>query len=241
MSAEITKIFEDVNYEVMDWSVYNFFDKKFPLLIDGRKVPVIFATPERWAQIQRDSFLKDDKGQLILPAISVRRGNTEEEINRWVPLRPETEVRRKIPAMNPDGTQKLWKGQPVYDYYFLPFPRFVNINYTITIWASYFVDINAIQQRYLSEGYDYIFEEGIHKFSGRINSISETSNNEDNTKQERIQKVEYGILLKGYLQDVRKSKQVASVNEVIITTESIENLDGEYRYSNPDDALPVRL
>ena len=64
--------------EDLDKSVFNLFDKQIPLFheLHGsvEKVPVIFATGERFAILRRKKPLVDKNGTLILPLISISRG-----------------------------------------------------------------------------------------------------------------------------------------------------------------------
>ena len=63
--------------EDVDKAVFNLFDKDINFLVehDGNveKVPVIFATGERFALIKKQQPLRDKSGRIILPLISVRR------------------------------------------------------------------------------------------------------------------------------------------------------------------------
>jgi|13_taG_2_1085334.scaffolds.fasta_scaffold03204_2 hypothetical protein len=67
--------------EDVDKSVFNLFDREIPLYytLDGerRKVPVIFATGERFAILRRKQPIIDRKGALILPLISINRTSIE--------------------------------------------------------------------------------------------------------------------------------------------------------------------
>ena len=233
----------NITLETMDWAIFNYFDKKYPLITDARKVAVVFATPERWVQIQRDQYLKDENGQLILPVISIRRGNPEINRNRYVPKRPETNIliRPIIKNENIDGNsnEPLFRNDKIYS---IPYPRFVTMNYTVTIWTSYWLDINEIQQRYLWEGIDHVFDYERFWFTGTIQSISESSNMDDFSKQEKIQKVEYSITLEGYISDNRDIKELQPINETKVDVFVPEiNTSQEYNYSTPPDSLPVKL
>lgn len=69
--------------EDVDRAVFRLFDKDNPMFVtinddEGQflrkhKVPVVFATGERFALKQRDNPIRDKSGALILPIISVRR------------------------------------------------------------------------------------------------------------------------------------------------------------------------
>ena len=64
--------------EDVDRSVFNLFDKQLPLQAKeagegNKKIPVIFATGERFAVLRRKEPLRDKAGALILPLISIMR------------------------------------------------------------------------------------------------------------------------------------------------------------------------
>ena len=43
-----------VNLKQIDTSVVNWFKEKFPLVINSKKVDVVYATSERWARATKD-------------------------------------------------------------------------------------------------------------------------------------------------------------------------------------------
>lgn len=67
--------------EDLDHAVFNLFDKQIPLYYDLhgeiKKVPVIFATGERFALLRRKQPITDRNGALILPLISITRSAIE--------------------------------------------------------------------------------------------------------------------------------------------------------------------
>jgi len=69
--------------EDVDRGVFNLFDKDLPLFYKRKdtmkKVPVIFATGERFALLSRNRPLRDKNDALILPLISVVRTGIEQE------------------------------------------------------------------------------------------------------------------------------------------------------------------
>ena len=67
--------------EDLDLAVFNLFDKQIPLYYDLhgeiKKVPVIFATGERFALLRRKQPITDRNGALILPLVSITRSSLE--------------------------------------------------------------------------------------------------------------------------------------------------------------------
>ena len=53
-----------------------------PSVIDNEesvKVPIMYASPERWKSIQRDGFMRDRKRQILTPVIVYRRTSIEKD------------------------------------------------------------------------------------------------------------------------------------------------------------------
>ena len=70
--------------EDVDRSVFNLFDKQLPLQSKTnsagiKRIPVIFATGERFAVLRRKQPLRDKSGALILPLISIMRKGINQE------------------------------------------------------------------------------------------------------------------------------------------------------------------
>ena len=71
--------------EDVDRSVFNLFDKQLPFQAKNKegakKIPVIFATGERFAVLRRKEALRDKKGALILPLVSIMRTGIEQDVS----------------------------------------------------------------------------------------------------------------------------------------------------------------
>lgn len=74
----------ECNIEDVDRAVFNLFDKSLQFTVEQsneqKKVPVIFATGERFALVKRLKPIRDDNGALILPLISIRRQGIDQTI-----------------------------------------------------------------------------------------------------------------------------------------------------------------
>ena len=42
-----------------------------------QKVPVIYGSPEKWKQIQKDGYYRDSKGKIMMPLITFKRNSIE--------------------------------------------------------------------------------------------------------------------------------------------------------------------
>ncbi len=70
--------------EDVDRAVFNLFENQIPLQYEHRKkqkrIPVIFATGERFAVLRRKKPLKDKNNALILPLVSIMRTGVSQEV-----------------------------------------------------------------------------------------------------------------------------------------------------------------
>jgi len=70
--------------EDVDRALFNLFDKQIPMQYTHKKkskrIPVIFATGERFAVLRRKQPLKDKNNALILPLISIMRTGVTQEV-----------------------------------------------------------------------------------------------------------------------------------------------------------------
>ena len=67
--------------EDLDAAVFDLFNEQIPLFYthhgETKRVPVIFATGERFAILRRKKPITDKSGALILPLVSIARGSIE--------------------------------------------------------------------------------------------------------------------------------------------------------------------
>ena len=216
-----------VRLEDADSSVYNYFDKKISIHVDtdkGRsKVPVIFASGERWKMIRDNKGLRDENGTLILPLVSVRRTMVERTpgfggMAQEVPsITISKRIHEKTGNMqNLVKTRTMFgftekKRDPVIETMTIPYPDFCTLFYEITLWTQYQAQMNEILEKIF---YNYNirdsfvmpleYEEGQPKkgfyFVGfRDGTLPSQSNVEEFTSQERIIKYTYNIKIPTYL------------------------------------------
>jgi hypothetical protein len=74
--------------EDVDRALFNLFNDELPLIYqqknETKRIPIIFATGERFAVLRRKRPLRDNQGALILPLISIMRTGIEQDIGRGV-------------------------------------------------------------------------------------------------------------------------------------------------------------
>jgi hypothetical protein len=71
--------------EDVDSSLFNLFNKEIPFIVGStregtKKVPVIFATGEKWAILKRNEPMRDSTNTLILPLITILRDGISQSL-----------------------------------------------------------------------------------------------------------------------------------------------------------------
>ena len=159
--------------EDVDYAVFNLFNKQIPLFYEinneVKKVPVIFATGERFAILRRRQPITDRTGALILPLISISRGSIENVPSKGISnnqMIPEVITKRIAESntvwrqnQNFEGldnlkhTDKVGTGSlsfkpqiknNIYETIEVPPVKYFGVSYEITIWASFTQQMNKL-------------------------------------------------------------------------------------------------
>tara|TARA_B100001113_G_scaffold328117_1_gene302117 strand:+ start:346 stop:2037 length:1692 start_codon:yes stop_codon:yes gene_type:complete len=191
----------------MDSAIMYYFNEVIkPTVTENKetiKVPVMYASPERWVSIQKLGFMRDKRQQLITPAIVFRRTGMEKNEN--IPT-------NKMDANNPRNfqtfTQKYSQSNrydqfsrtigttPNKELYNVVMPDYVTLNYEFTIWTTYIEQMNKIIERVNYTDNSYWGEPGKMRFRSKIDSFTDAS---EMDAQERIVKTNFSVQLYGYI------------------------------------------
>jgi hypothetical protein len=97
-----------VGLEDVDRAMFSLFDKDLPLVYrqkDGstKKVPVIFATGERFAITRRKQPLRDKNGAIILPLITIQRSGISQEAQKIIEMGDQgtIDIKRRLSDEDP--------------------------------------------------------------------------------------------------------------------------------------------
>ena len=253
----------------MDRSMFNLFDKDIVIQVsvDGtmKKVPVVFASGERFAVSQRNKPIRDKNNALILPIISIHRKKIDHDANvggygSGISSRERGDliIKRRLskkdanyqniinqqkiknqdnvsntgnftltdiapgnqaaqgtttsrrnknnlsktvgnPTLKPD-----LNGDHIYEIITIPYPKFVKITYSITIWTQYVTHVNNIIEtlfaNFPSIGHNYqVTTESGYKFVAYMQTpLSFDDNFTDYATEERLVKLTFDMDLPGY-------------------------------------------
>jgi len=200
--ANISVSIKDVDAAIM----YYFNEVIRPNVSENKevvKVPVMYASPERWVSIQKRGFMRDKRQQLVVPAIIFRRTGIAKNDN--VPI-------SKIDANNPQNfvtfEQKYTQANrydqfskqigitPSRELYNVVVPDYITLSYEFTIWTSLIEQMNKIVERVNYTNGSYWGEPGKMRFKSSIDSFSDAS---EMDAGERIVKTNFSVTMYGYI------------------------------------------
>ena len=191
----------------MDSAIMYYFENVIKPSVEDNgenvKVPIMYASPERWKSIQRDGFMRDKKRQTITPVIVYRRTSIEKD---------ETVPQDKLDANNPHmfyTFQKKFSNTNRYDnfhtqigtlpqreYYNVMLPDYVTLTYDFIIWTSYIEQMNKIVERVVYSDGSYWGDPKKLRFRSNIDTFTDATEVSDT---ERLVRTNFTVTLRGYL------------------------------------------
>ena len=191
----------------MDGAITHYFENVIKPSVEDNgenvKVPIMYASPERWKAIQRDGFMRDKKRQTITPVIVYRRTSIEKDES--LPI-------DKLDANNPHHFytfEKKFSNVNKYDnfstqigllpqreYYNVTMPDYVTITYDFIIWTSYIEQMNKIVERVVYSDGAYWGDPDKMRFRTSVDSFTDATEVSD---AERLVRTNFTVSMRGYL------------------------------------------
>jgi len=217
--------------------------EKFDIQVvdDGNKikVPVHYASPEKWKSIQKDGVLRDYNGKLILPGIVFKRTGSEKDntritFNRYL----RYSVLKKYSTKNRYTPFNVLMGKnvPINEIYNVVMPDHMVFTYQFIIWTEYVEQMNSIVEKINFETEDYWGEEKGFRFRTKIDSFAHTI--ELPVDGDRVVKTEFNLVVNGYLlpdayttmqNEKMTTEKMLSPKKIVMGTEVVGS---EFDFSN---------
>tara|TARA_R110002051_G_scaffold193559_2_gene261935 strand:- start:140 stop:1825 length:1686 start_codon:yes stop_codon:yes gene_type:complete len=191
----------------MDSAILHYFEKVIKPSVEDNgenvKVPVMYASPERWKAIQRDGFMKDKKRQTITPVIAYRRTSIEKDeslpIDKLDANNPHHfyTFEKKFSDVNRYDNFSAQIGLlPQREYYNVTMPDYVTLTYDFIIWTSYIEQMNKIVERVTYSDGAYWGDPDKMKFRTSVESFTDATEVSD---AERLVRTTFTVTMRGYL------------------------------------------
>tara|TARA_R110002050_G_scaffold129829_1_gene251398 strand:+ start:207 stop:1025 length:819 start_codon:yes stop_codon:yes gene_type:complete len=126
-------------------------------------VPVMYANGEKWAQVQAKGYMRDKKGKIMTPLISIRRGSIIERdtlkslgVNNN-PSGNDYVFQNKHSIENQYDRFSIQQGkQRKKEYYLAPVPEFIDVSYELLLWTEYTEQMNSLVEQFMpTNGFAY--------------------------------------------------------------------------------------
>ena len=165
------------------------------------KVPVIYASPERWKSAQKDGFFKDQVGTIIIPLIMIARDtvakNTSivsDKLNGNVFLSFDHSYNKSNRYDNFAAQIGLKPSRKVTQ---VQVPDYVVITYKCKLWTDKVEQMNNLIELFVAAEGTYWGDPNKFKFFVKYDSL--TGVPELNSQEDRKVITEFSIDLNGYL------------------------------------------
>jgi hypothetical protein len=255
-----------IGIQDIDESIMYYFNNVIkPFVIQNNEriaVPIIYGSPERWKSIQKDTYLRDKKGAIMMPIIVFKRDTIDK--NR--------SIANKLDANQPNlytSFQKSYNEKNFYSNFNLlnnrvptkqfianVVPDYVTLTYSCIAQTYYVEQLNKIIEaiNYASDSYWGNPER--FKFRARIDSF--TTVTELQQSQERLVRGTFQLKMYGYIvpdviqKDLSSIKKYNDKSKIIFQMETDSSPeryeanpqitpDGRTRLNPDGEATPINV
>jgi hypothetical protein len=165
------------------------------------KVPIFFGPPERWVSAQRDGYMRDKQGKIILPGMILKRSNSENDsslmfFNRYL----DTPAMKLYSDKNKYTQFNVLTGQnaPVNEVYNVVVPKHMVLSYHCIIWTAYVEQMNQVMQTIATNTQDYWGHRKGFRFRVQVDG-GYAHNVEITAGDERMVRTEFDLTTHGYI------------------------------------------
>ena len=219
----------DIDFAIK-WYVENEIQPQITANRQLLSVPVIFASGEKWDNVRRLGYLRDEKGMLQSPLIMLKRNSMGEkdeqrtlDVNRpqsanYLIHKSKYNSRNRyedelfpIPTNEPQSSEK---------FYIIDIPKYVTIEYDMMLWCDFSSQLNELIDQILPYGRFSWGNEG-NKFPTALGQASfETINTvgEDRLVRATIPLTVQATLLSEQEARISTVKKMYSVKKVVFET-----------------------
>ena len=197
-----------VDLHDIDSTIMNYISNKINLQVmdNGEvvKVPIIYGSPERWAAMKKDGFLRDNQGKILLPAFMMRRSEVVDNkdratFNRYLAYQaivPYSE-KNKYDRFNILNSNILFNSRPTKQIFTVSVPKQVVVTYECVIWTDYVDQNNKLLEEIIYACNDYWGDKERFKFLVKADNF--TTDIELDDTNDRNVKTTFNLTVNGYL------------------------------------------
>jgi hypothetical protein len=223
----------DIDFAIM-WYLQNKIDPRIVENGTSIQVPVQYANGEKWAQIQKHGYMRDNNNKLMAPIMTIRRSSVTErpDMHQLDTYRnPESPngqqnfvmtLKNNYTVANRYDRFGLLHGvKPTQEYYVLQMPTYIDVSYDLHIWADNVEQLNGLVEGVVNvNGFAW---GDTWKFTTVVNDFSMETINDAGS--DRIVSATTTLAVKGAILTESQLKQSSmqkaySVKQVVFKTET---------------------
>ena len=165
------------------------------------EVPVLYALPERWKTLQKDSIQRDkfekftQVPMLMLKRDSIRRGALNNPVNKY--------LERNFDSVGWNKRNKYDRFaavngiKPSQRYVSVMMPDYYDLVYSCIIWTPTIQQVNEVIEQISFEAENYWGERNKYKFKTSVEEFTDSTQLPDNS--DRIVRAEFQLKVHAYL------------------------------------------
>ena len=170
----------DIDY-ALKWYVEN---KIRPQVISNKNpipVPVIFSNGEKWDNVQRLGYIRDEKGMLQSPLIMLKRNSATERDNlRGLDVNNQPNSNRIIHRMKYNKRNRyedtffplpVNKPKNSQQYFVVDIPKYVDVEYDLMLWCDFTTQLNELVDQIFPHN-RYSWGDGHVQFEAMIGNVN---------------------------------------------------------------------
>jgi hypothetical protein len=203
--SKVGSTFKTKNVSIVDvdTAILSYLEEKnIHITINGKKqnVPIIYGSPERWLQADRNGYIKDQKGQVQVPLIIFKRsslGRMNELVNKFNRNQRVTYTTGYSNKNRFDKFSQQIDLKPTQEIYKIRVGDFVQMSYEFIVWTEFVSHTNELIEQLNWNSDEYWGVDGGPRFRSSIESFSTT--NELSTGTERLVRTTFTLDVRAYL------------------------------------------
>ncbi len=237
----------------IDYALKWFLDNEIQPQVEANgeliNVPVIFANGEKWDNVRRLGYLRDEKGMLQSPIIVLKRNSLQErdqlkklDINRAAAgnvlfyKQPYNKRNRYEDDINPIFNTEPKQSDEIYT---INIPEYIDLDYELLIWTDFTTQMNSLVEQIMPYG-TFAWGNEFNKYKTYIRNLSfETINT---VGDDRIVRCTIPLTVNGTLmaeQEYRMSTVQKRFSTKLLSWDTVLDLDLDSLFGST--SLPQQL
>lgn len=201
----------------IDYAILYFIKERLNLQIEENgkmvPVPVLYASGETWAQIQRHGYMRDKTRKILTPVIILRRTSVAADDRfAWLDVRgigysnsifispytspnPLTAFPDRQESDIRDFNQETENSKPNFTYFATAKPELIKVGYDVFVWTELVSQMNNIVESFIPQ--DRLIWGDQFQFTTKVGEMS--FENLNDTGQDRIVRCQFTLEVDGRL------------------------------------------